>query len=202
MSQYVLEVFYNKGLIGHMYVVIKNLVTGTAQRIELVDQDAALIRSGLSHSMGFFQYISHKFVQAAGYARRQVLFEEVSFGSTLNQVESEFLGAFRLDQFQYDSLLAYIKEQLSGNYGYLNFSENIQNCGSFIVGMLNAIKVQFPALGWLHNLIQLPFAIKQSLPLIAASLFVMGKSIYGDNGRYCQLIEDDSYCYPLKPYYG
>ncbi len=163
------DLYYSKTFLGHFTLIISDKVDLIVYRIHFVDADAEASKGGR------IAWVTHKVAQVTGYASGKVLsdFESspkaykdrVNYGNdnrtllrswniTVPQMDNMIMWAHMLIQQQ--------KKGHSGSYGYVIYSGNVDNCGSFAIKCLQQAGIQI-SLPYLKSWLQLPSLIKNDI---------------------------------------
>ncbi len=164
-----IDLYYSDSLLGHFTLIVHDKVELIAQRIHLVDRDAEASKGGK------LLWAMHKIAQVTGFASSNLLSDIKSSPSGFSEyLNYQSVGRTKIKQWQItilqmDRMLNWVQDLLTlqsaghyGSYGYVIYSNNVDNCGSFTVKCLAqaGIIVEIPALkSWLP----MPSLIQQNM---------------------------------------
>jgi len=164
MSQ--VDLYYSQTLLGHFTIIVYDKTDLIAHRIHCVDPGAENAHGGK------LAWAKHKIAQVAGLASSEVLSDIKSSPQEFTQrINYETPTRPKLKQWtvsvnNMDKMLNWVQEILKnqnnghyGRYGYVIYSNNVENCGSFAVKCLQqaGIVVTVP---YLKSWLPLPSLIK------------------------------------------
>lgn len=163
------DLYYSKSLLGHFTLIVYDKVDLIVHRIHFVDRDAETAHGGK------IAWVKHKIAQLTGFATGKILSDYKSSPKEYaERVNYKANGRERLQQYvitvpQMDRMLNWVHELLkkqdaghSGNYGYVVYSNNIDNCGSFAIKCLEQADVRI-SLNYIKQWMQLPSFIRNDM---------------------------------------
>jgi hypothetical protein len=163
------DLYYSTSFLGHFTLIVFDRVDLIVYRVHFVDKDAEAAQGGN------WIWLKHKAAQASGFATGLVLSDwkaspkEFQTRIQYQDVGRSLLRSWQIKVDQMDAMLNWVQTKVKdqnaghfGSYGYVVYSGNVDNCGSFALKALNqaGIVVTLPTLkSWL----QLPSLIKSDI---------------------------------------
>ena len=164
------DLYYSRTLLGHFTLIVYDRVDLIVYRIHFVDRGAVAAHGGN------LAWAIHKVSQFTGYATGEVLSDFKSSPTEFKNRVEHYATANRpsIKQWaitvpQMDRMLNWVHQILRaqngghyGSYGYVIYSNNVDNCGSFVIKCLAqaGISVSLP---YLRSWLQLPSFIKHDI---------------------------------------
>lgn len=166
------KLIYSRSLLGHFTVIIDAPKDGRTHRVHMVDRDALTSRGS------FRSRLFHKITQVSGYARAQVLHDSVTstaertaYQEYDEQPGRELVGIWKVTREEFERGLAHIESLRAAQasdkpsyYGYIRYSDSVENCGSFAINLLEQMNI--PAaltLNYAQSWLPFPSLIKDSI---------------------------------------
>ncbi|RQP25402.1 hypothetical protein [Piscinibacter terrae] len=161
-----LDLYYSQSLLGHFTLIVYDRSELIVNRVHMVDRDAEAAHGGK------LAWAIHKVQQLTGFATSNVLDDikssPAAFEARVNYAAPgrQLLKQWAITVPQMDTMLNWVHQLTEqqnvghfGSYGYVVYSNNVDNCGSFAIKCLAqaGITVQ---LSTLKSWIQLPTLIK------------------------------------------
>lgn len=163
------DLYYSSTLLGHFTLIVYDKVDLIANRIHFVDRDAEA-----AHGSRLY-WAWHKLAQVTGRAKGKVLFDFKSSHSEFRQLveyakdDRPLLRSWDISVNQMDDMLNWAYKLVVaqhqghfGSYGYVIYSNKIDNCGSFACKCLAQAGIQI-SLSYLKQWLPLPTLIKDDI---------------------------------------
>lgn len=160
------DLYYSQTLLGHFTLIVYDRVELIVYRVHFVDRDAEAAQGGK------LSWAKHKLAQVTGFAKGKVLSDwQASPLEFRDRVAYQgqgrtLLRGWEITVPQMDAMLNWVQALVDGQdaghfgaYGYVVYSANVDNCGSFALKCLAqaGIVVTLPNL---KSWIPLPSLIK------------------------------------------
>lgn len=161
-----IDLYYSKSLLGHFTLIVSDPIELIVYRIHMVDRDAAAAH------VSKVAWARHKVAQLTGFATGQVLEDwKASPIEYRNRVKYAAAGrslvkSWNVSPTAADQMLMWahrlVQSQNAGqatSYGYVIYSNKVDNCGSFVIKCLQQAGISI-TLPYLKSWLQLPTLIK------------------------------------------
>jgi hypothetical protein len=161
--------YYSETLLGHFTLIVSDPVELIAFRVHFVDRDAETAKGGK------LAWAQHKVAQATGFATGRVLMNwqasPLAFKERIDYATAgrSAIKIWPISVLAMDKMLNWAYELTvhqsaghSGNYGYVVYSDSVDNCGSWALKCLAKadILIQLPTL---KSWVPLPSLIHQNI---------------------------------------
>jgi len=146
------QLYYSQSVLGHLTIIMTDS-KGSSRRIHFVLKEQA--RSAAMR----------KVQQVTGYATGQVLDDTPENSTIAKYSEKERIGHWNVSLKAADAIIKYAESVKSGappSYGYIVYSTNVDNCGSFAIKALAAGGISVTLPRW-KTWLQLPSLIKDDV---------------------------------------
>lgn len=163
------DLYYSQTLLGHFTIIIYDKVDLIAYRIHCVDRGAENAHGGK------LAWAKHKVAQVTGYASSEVLSDfKCSADEFSKRIDYAAQNRSRIKQWaisvpNMDAMLSWVHQRVKnqnnghyGNYGYVIYSSNVENCGSFAITCLQQAGINVTPT-YLKSWLQLPSLIKDDI---------------------------------------
>lgn len=164
-----IDLYYSRSLLGHFTLIVSDPVELIVHRIHMVDRDAAAAHGSR------LAWAQHKLAQVTGFATGQVMEDwrasPAEYRARVNYVAPgrTLVRSWNVTPPAADRMLIWahrlVQNQNAGqatSYGYVIYSNRVDNCGSFAIKCLREAGINI-TLPYLKSWLQLPTLIRSDV---------------------------------------
>ena len=129
-----IDLYYSETLLGHFTIIVFTPRTNEIWRVHAVDRDAENVKKG-----GKLAQLQHKAKQFSGYATGLVLMDQRDnrdYGDPGRVLLRSWVVAENDAEALLETARNAMNQAVPTSYGYVTYSDNVDNCGSFAVKLL------------------------------------------------------------------